>query len=182
MRYDIYLTGDEARICKWGVVDPDGFLPEEEPVKVMKADDDWREWCEDHGGDYVTSRVFRKVAFFDEAFVEDLRKKAQSLMDEYIARGKEAGWGSLEIDHSWVIYTYRQSAAWKEEPTLYTMEQSLKWTDRKSKGTSEVFYPYLRLQGMATAVYELGMHIVFDKDFKIQVRGVRCTWKREDFD
>ena len=184
MNYDIYLTGGEARIYKRGEVDPDGFLPEAEPVKVMKADDDddWHDWCESNGGGYDTCRVFREVAFCDAAYIDDLRKKAQNLMDDYIARGKEAGWGNLEIDHSWVIHTYRSSAAWKEEPTFYTMEQLLKWTDKNTDGVSEVFYNYLRLQGMASAVYELGMHIVFDKDFKIQVKGARCIWKRKDFD
>ena len=192
-RYDIYIKDGTAHIYPRGEVDECGDLPGREPLKVMREDEDWFDWCiEDCGGNATDDaiRVCRLVLPVNAEYAKDLQKRAQGLMDRYIREGKEHGWGDLAIDRSGTTYTFRASANWKEDPILYTFDQRLSWSNpadidlgkQEQLWTRDVLVKIMtrdvlvKLIGMADAAHELGLDIVFDKDFKIHVMGANATW------
>ena len=184
-KYDIYMKDGTASIYPRGEIAECGDLPDGKPLKVMDEGGDWYDWCmEDCGGrmDDDAVRVCRLRLSIDAAFARDLEKKAQELMDRYIRDGKGDGWGELEIDHSGMNYTYRNSANWKDEPIRYTFDQPLKWTNDCRIDTGNVDHMWtrdllVRLHGMADAAYELGLTITFDSEFKIHVMGAFAEWQ-----
>lgn len=182
-KYDVYLKDGKALIFPRGDIDECGELPELSPLYETDESGDWWEWCDsrsNHAADSV--RVCRLIGRFNSAFANDLLAKAQKLMDRYRAEGAEIGWGELSIDHTWMNYTFRRSAAWKDEPILYTFQQALKWSN-KNKNTvydGEALRArdnLVQLWGMADAVHELGLDIVFDENLKIHLEGVKTMWR-----
>lgn len=186
MKFDVYISDGKARVYPRGEIVECGCLPSGEPLHVADEQGEWWDWCDRNGGrdnalrcdDFV--RVCRLVGKFNAAFVEDLRIRAQSQLDAYRSEGADAGWGDLSIDRSGMSYTFRRSAAWKDEPILYTFSQSLKWSVGHSGPWSgealRIRDRLVQLWGMADAVHELGIDIVFGEDFRIHVEGVHSEW------
>ena len=186
--YDVYIVGDKAYIYERGTVDSTGELPKTDPIHVMNEDEDWYVWCIENGAgamDRDSVRVCRKTVTIPYSYIQDLCKVAQDLFDQYRKEGKCLGWGDLEIDKSGIIHTLRQSAAWKDEPTLYTIFQPIKWNGNRPnlsemscrEHTVENFI--IKLHGMADAIWELGFNLVFDDDFKFQIKGAFGLWNTE---
>lgn len=185
-RYDAYITDDrKVLVYERGELGKYGELPDGKPVYESQEDEEWMAWLEDHTDwrDDKSVRVCRRKATFNAAFLKDLEERAQKLLDGYREEGERLGWGKLSIDTSWTVYTYRASANWKDEPTRYTFQQRLKWTKApESFGDTDALWArdgYVRLVGMADAVYELGMNLVFDEDFKVYVVGTSKIWGTE---
>ena len=189
-KYDVYETGDILNqkffVYARGEMPDYGELPEGTPLYTAEGEYEWRDWCDKHVGRYEDDsiRVIKSVCTVPTAYLADLKRKAQESFDRYRLRGKECGWGELTIDKSWTIHTFRVSADWKNMPTLYTFEQSLKWSNGDGKNFNDTDQlwardEYVRLVGMADAAHELGFDIVFTEDFKIEVEGVRKTWYGE---
>lgn len=185
-QYDAYFT-DEGKVLIYerGELNECGYLPDGKPAHESDEDGDWEEWVEEHTDwrDDKRVRVCKRRATFNGAFVKDLERKAQGLLDDYRREGKELGWGELKIDTSWTVYTYRASANWKDEPVRYTFQQRLAWDNSPATfGDTDALFArdrYVKLVGMADAAYELGLNIVFDKDFKVYVVGARFAWESE---
>jgi len=185
-RYDAYVT-DEGRVLVYerGELGEYGYLPDGRPVHESDKDGDWEEWLEEHTDwrDESRIRVCRRKAALDASFVKDLEAKAQGLLDDYRSRGRELGWGELSIDTGWTVHTYRASADWKNQPVRYTFDQRLAWGNPpESYADTDALYArdaYVRLVGMADAAYELGISLVFDKDFKVYAVGASFTWEAE---
>ena len=187
-RYDAYVT-DEKKVVVYerGELGEYGELPDRKPVYEVESEDDegWREWIESHTDwrDDRRLRICRRTGTFDAAYAKDLEAKAQELLDRYRAEGAKLGWGELYIDTSWTVYTYRASAAWKEQPTLYTFDQRLTWKNAPGAyGDTDALWArdnYVRLVGMADAAHELGVDLVFDEGFKVRLVGLRADWKAE---
>ena len=185
-KYDIYIADGKANIYPRGEVAECGDLPEGKPLQVMGEDEDWYDWCSDDCGwknmADDTIRVCRRVLSVNADYARDLEKAAQKIMDLYVREGKECGWGDLEIDRSGMTYTFRRSANWKDEPTLYTFGQRLSWSNQDGMdfGKQEHLWArdnLVRLHGMADAAHELGLDIVFDSDFKVHVMGASPSWE-----
>lgn len=183
MKFDVYKDKDDkVLVYKQGSVSDCGELPEGKPLYESTTDGDWRDWCDARSDwkDRDRIRVCELVGTFPAKFVNDLNERAQALLDRYIAEGKEAGWGELGFNFDDVSRTYRRSANWKDEPTYYTVDQPLKWTNKKDEPITgfplRVRDNLVRLLGMADGVYELGVSIVFDEQFKIHVFGVDEKW------
>lgn len=187
MKYDVYINGSSAKVFARGIIDDDGFLPDAKPLFECPRDsDEWFNWCEQNNlsNSDDAIRKCELVCQYNAEFVNDILEKAQGLFNRYRSEGAEAGWGELAIDFSGMSYTYRRSAAWKDEPTYYTFEQSLKWTNKKFAQDESLTGFALRardnlvqLWGMADALYELGLSLVFDKDFKLHIFGAQKGWK-----
>ena len=182
-KYDVYIKDGKALVYQRGDVDEYGCLPDTKPLREMQEDEEWYDWCmEDCGwkAEDDTVRVCRLSLSICAEFAKDLLDKAQRLLDAYRSRGKALGWGNLAIDKSWTVHTFRSSANWKEEPVRYTFDQRLKWENPPSSfADTEALFTrdkYVMLVGMADAVHELGLDIVFDSEFKIYVMGARETW------
>lgn len=186
-RYDVYITDSrKALVYERGEISECGDLPYSPRVYESDQDGDWEEWVEEHTDwrDNERVRVCRRKAMLNAGYVKDLEAKAQGLLDDYRAAGSRLGWGRLDIDTSWVCHTYRASADWKNEPTRYTFDQRLAWENPpKDYADTDALFArdlYVRLIGMADAAYELGLSLVFDKDFKVSVCGVRAKWEVEN--
>lgn len=183
MKYDVYETEDTVKVYKQGLIPANGEIPVSPLLHECNTVDEAWDWCDENGMDIDkgTFRVNRLCSNVSIRHIADLRNKAQERLDRYRAEGRIRGWGELEIDHSGTHYTFRSSAAWKDEPIRYTFEQPLKWTDKKHEDeTADAIRinNYLHvLWGMSLAVYELGFCLVFDEDFKVHVMGVDPTWE-----
>lgn len=173
-QYDAYKINGEYLIFERCEVDNYGELPEDD--YVHKVDDEGEVY--DYCGDDV--RIFERIGTFNAAYRDDLKKLAQNLLDVYIAQGKELGFGELIVDTSWSTHCFRRSGNWKEEKIYYTFEQSIKWTNKEGKMPYNMRDKLVMLWGMADAAHELGLDIVYDKDFKIEVFGLRAMWKLVD--
>lgn len=181
MKYDIYVTEGKVKVYHQAYIPPCGEIPDKIPLFVCDTVEDAWDWCDQHKMDYGHDafRVNRLGHSVSLEYINDLKTKAQERLDRYRKEGKSLGWGELEIDHNGMNYTYRSSAAWKDEPIRYTFEQPLKWS-KKSRDVSDdglrVSDTLLVLWGMSVAVYELGLSLVFDKDFKVHVMGTSPRW------
>ena len=182
-KYDVYIKDGKALVYPRGEVDKYGCLPDTKPLREMQEDEEWYDWCMedcDWKAEDDTVRVCRLSLSIRAEFAKDLRDVAQRLLDSYRNLGKELGWGNLAIDTSWTVYTFRASANWKDEPVRYTFDQRLKWENPPSSfaDTAALFArdEYVKLVGMADAVHELGLDLVFDSEFKIYVMGASATW------
>jgi hypothetical protein len=182
MKYDIYIKDGEVRIYQRGELPPYGELPERGVLCVMKEDGDYWEWCYNNGLTEAEDaiRVCRLVKCVRGSFLEDLKERAQNLMNRYREEGRELGWGELEIDRSGTKYTFRSSAAWKDEPIRYTFAQPLRWTEEPLSIYSDAVLRtrdlLVTLCGMSQAVHELGLDLVFDSDFRIYLAGAYLEW------
>lgn len=184
MKFDVYETDDgKFLVYERGDVCECGELPDGKPLFEADSEDDWFDYC-DRRSDWRQDdriRLCKRVGYFPANYTKDLKVKAQELMDRYIAEGKECGWGDLEIDYSWATHTFRAGANWKEDETLYTFSQSMKWTNGMDGSLLSVKLRardnLVQLWGMSKAVHELGLDLVFDKNFKIHLMGVRSMWK-----
>lgn len=185
MKYDIFIKDGRAKIYERGELPPNGELPERGLLCDLCADSDYWEWCYDNGlsdaDDAV--RVCKLVKCVSGSFLDDLKEKAQNLMNRYREEGRKLGWGELEIDHSGMDYTFRSSAAWKDEPVRYTFSQPLRWTsDRPAIYPEEVIRTrdlLVTLCGMSIAAHELGLDLVFDSEFRIHLSGACLEWHGE---
>ena len=185
-RYDVYFTDDgSVLIYERGDLGTCGMLPDYEPVHKTSSDGDWEDWLDEHTDwrDEKRVRVCHKRVMVNASFIKDLVTKAQMLFDRYREEGARLGWGELSIDTGWTIHTYRGSADWKNEPVRYTFDQRLAWSNLpKSFDSTEALWArdnFVRLVGMSDAAYELGFHLVFDKDFKVYAVGLETTWETE---
>jgi hypothetical protein len=151
----------------------------------MKEDGNYWEWCNDHGLSKAEDaiRVCCLVKCVRGSLIDDLKERAQDLMNRYREEGRKLGWGELEIDHSGMDYTFRLSAAWKDQPIKYTFAQPLRWTrDRPAIYPNEVIRTrdlLVTLCGMSQAVHELGLDLIFDEDFRIYLAGATLEWHGE---
>lgn len=185
MKYDIFIKDGRARIYQRGELPPYGELPERGVLCDLHEDSDYWEWCNDNGlsEEEDAIRVCRLVKCVRGSFLDDLKEKAQDLMNRYREEGRKLGWGELEIDHSGMDYTFRSSAAWKDEPIRYTFQQPLRWTrDRPAIYPDEVIRTrdlLVTLCGMSQAIHELGLELVFDSDFRIYLAGAYLEWHGE---
>ena len=185
MKYDIFIKDGRAKIYKRGNLPPYGELPESGLLCDMCEDSDWVDWCYENGLSDVEDaiRVCRLVKCVRGNFLEDLKEKAQNLMNRYREEGRKLGWGELEIDHSGIDYTFRLSAAWKDQPIKYTFDQPLRWTKWcEPIYTDEVIRTrdlFVTLCGMSRAVHELGIDLIFDKEFNIHLAGAFLEWHGE---
>ena len=186
-KIDVYITAEgKVRVYERGKIPECGELPEGNPLYTTDNEDGWRDWYDENVGEYEDDsiRILKSVCTVPTEYVEDLKCKAQEAFDRYRNRGKECGWGDLIIDTSWTAHTFRASAAWKEMPTLYTFDQTLKWSNSEALDFNDTDHlwardEYVRLVGMADAAHELGFDLVFTKDFKVRVYGVHGTWNAE---
>lgn len=186
-RCDCYIDEETniARIFERGEIAECGLMPSDrKPLREFAANSgEWEDWLEENTDwrDDSAKRILRRLCIFSASFATDLRKRAQKLLDDYRAEGARLGWGELYIDTSWTAHTYRASAAWKEQPTLYTFDQRLTWTKPpEGYGDTDALWArdsYVRLVGMADAAHELGMELVFDKDFKVSLMGAYAEWR-----
>lgn len=181
-KYDAYvIEGGKVLVYPRGELGDCGCLPDGRPLHESTEDGDWWEWCDSRSSRADDSiRLCRRVGKFNAAYVDDLRRRAQDLLDAYRREGAAAGWGELAIDHSGMHYTFRSSAAWKDEPILYTFDQPFKWP-RYHEGDWDCAALRIRdrlvqLYGMADAAHELGLDIVFDKSFVVRVMGASFAW------
>ena len=180
-KYDVYKDGDKYLIFERGQVSEYGEIPEGKPVNVS-TEEDWWNWCDANGARTDDAiRLCERVGYYAAGFADDLKAKAERLLTSYIEEGREAGWGDLEIDRSGMSYTFRRSAAWKDEPIYYTFNQPLKWTNpEKGEYTGMKLRArdnLVMLWGMADAAHEIGFDIVFDAELHIHVFGVRYMWR-----
>lgn len=185
MKYDIFIKDGLARIYQRGELPPYGDLPERGVLCVMNEDSDWTDWCYENGlsDDEDSIRVCRLGKCVRGNFLEDLKEKAQNLLNRYRDEGEKLGWGELVIDHSGVDYTFRLSAAWKDQPIKYTFDQPLRWTKGRDTIYNDSFLRtrdlLVTLCGMSRAVHELGLDLIFDEDFKIYLAGAFLEWHGE---
>ena len=185
MKYDIFIKDGMARIYQRGELPPYGELPERGVLCVMKEDGDYWEWCNDNGLSEAEDaiRVCRLVKCVRGSFLDDLKERAQNLMNRYREEGRKLGWGELEIDRSGMEYTFRSSANWKDEPIRYTFSQPLRWTEERPPIYSDTVLRirdlYARLIGMSEAVHELGVDLIFNDDFRIYLAGAFLEWHGE---
>lgn len=187
MKYDCYIDEgtNVAQIFERGEIAECGLMPtDRKPLREFAADSGkWEEWLDENTDwrDDSAKRILRRRCEFSASFATDLCNKAQKLFDDYRAHGAILGWGQLTIDTSWTTYTYRASANWKNEPTRYTFDQRLKWDnppeDYRETDALWARDKFVVLVGMADAAHELGMKLVFDKDFKISLMGAYAEWR-----
>lgn len=189
-KFDVYIKDGKALIYPRADIPECADLPYNvKPLHEMNEDEDWWEWCDSQNDPHEALccndivRECRAVCTFPAHFKDDLLKKAQKLFDEYRKGGEFLGWGKCEIDRSYTR-SYRRSAAWKDEPTYYTFDQPLKWTDKDTNITYtgealRVRDNLVQLWGMSDALYELGLNLVFTKDFKLHIFGGETEWKAE---
>ena len=185
MRYDVYIdeVSGKAEIYNRGDVQECGLKPDGKPVFVCEASDcAWSEWLDANTDwrDDNARRILRRRISTPARFVKDLEKMAQSYMDDWRESGRTCGWGEVHIDTRYTMHTYRASADWKNEPTRYTFDQMLKWDnppkDYHDFEALSIRDSYVRLIGIADAVRELGMMLVFDSDFKVRIMGSSAEW------
>lgn len=184
-RYDCYINdvANVAQIFERGDIEECGLMPcDRKPVFECEAtSSDWSEWLDDNTDwrDDNARRILRRRISIPARFVSDLEKLAQSIMDDWREAGKACGWGELHIDRRYTTYTYRASADWKNEPTLYTFDNVFTWDGIQDMTNAEdrrARRLHTRLAGMADAVHELGMTLVFDSDFKVRIMGAFAEW------
>lgn len=130
------------------------------------------DYCEANGH---THRLRRRAALVAPKFVKDAERRA----DDAVGKIRDLG---LAVRSN---VTYRASAAWKEQPTHYAYIGDfgsvavLEWRAGISPDMKDfdVANGWLReLFGMATALWELGFTLTFDKDGKHTIFGNYPQW------
>lgn len=139
------------------------------PLFTAKDEGDCWDWCERHGHQH---RQRRLALLVPEKFVHDLEQRC----DKVRALIRELGC-VVKSD-----ITYRASAAWKDNPThyCYTGDMGGCATLERRELTEHTLEPaeklLLGLFGMATAAWELGFVLTFDKDSKHKAFGHHPQW------
>ena len=130
------------------------------------------DYCEANGH---THRLRRHAALVPPKFVKDVERRA----DDAVGKIRDLG---LAVRSD---VTYRASAAWKEQPTHYAyigdFGGGAKLEDAGDRACSDAAYAVgkgwlCELFGMATALWELGFTLTFDKDGKHTIFGNYPQW------
>lgn len=169
MIMNIIRNGDKFELHY--VEDEDG-----KPVATFDDPESCEEYCKHHG---YTPRYRKYVSPVPPKFVKDVERRA----DDAVGKIRDVG---LAVRSD---VTYRASAAWKEQPTHYAYIGDFggvaKLEDAGDRACSDAAYTvgkgWLReLFGMATALWELGFTLTFDKDGKHTIFGNYPEWVTVD--
>lgn len=149
---------------------PRGKYGEYEVEPVFKGT---LEECQEHVDDRYEAELYVQTAIVPPWYIADAEKRA----DKYRERIDETG-AKVSSD---VIY--KESAAWKEHPTHYAYTgdfggcAKLSFGDKVGDAEKQTAYAYLQcLFGFASALWELGLVLTFDKDGKHTIYGNHPQW------
>lgn len=154
------------------------------PIFGPASDCDCMEFCEANGHAF---RHCKFVSLVPPRFFGDLAERCDKAHAGMIEAGKACGW-SFSSD-----CTYRASAAWKEQPTHYAyfgdfgggakfdgITDETENSDNGKKALRLLEW----LNGIASAVWELGFNLTFDKDGKHTIFNQSAQWvkiEEEDY-
>lgn len=137
------------------------------------------EWCIDKRNSVVSWRVRKYAHLIPHEFVKDVEARADECMRSIFNCG-------LKVVSNVI---YKASAAWKDQPTHYAYIGDFcghaKLERTGNKECTDMAYSIGKewlnhLFGMATALWELGFNLTFDKNGKHTVFGNFPEWVTVD--